>query len=104
MKIIKKKEVVTEEIEIHSGTYCFECHEGSYHKIILKEHEEDFIDYRLESVENYLSPYGIRIITGTIFDEEEVPYKFSGFIRGVSGKKIEKEEQKQQVIERIANG
>lgn len=104
MKITKKKEVVTEEIELLPGTYYFECYEGSYHKIVLEE-DEGF-DYILESIENYNSPYGIRVRKDFIVDEEELPYKFSGFIREVSGKKIEKEdfeEQKRQVIERITD-
>ena len=104
MKITKKKEVVTEEIELLSGTYYFECYEGSYHKIILEENEG--FDYIIESIENYASPYGIRVRKDWIADQEELPYKFEAFILGKSGKKIEKEdfeEQKKQVIERIIN-
>ena len=102
MKITKKKEVVTEEIELLPGIYYFECYEGSYHKIVLEE-DEGF-DYILESVENYASPYGIRIRKGFTVDQEKLPYKFEDFILGTSGKKIEREEfeeQKNQVIERI---
>ena len=102
MKIAKKKEVVTEEIELLPGTYYFECYEGNYHKIVLEEDEG--YDYILESVENYASPYGIRVRKDFIVDQEELPYKFLAFILGTSGKKLKKEEfeeQKKQVIERL---
>lgn len=102
MKIVKKKEVVTEEIELLPGIYYFECYEGNYHKIVLEEDEG--LDYILESVENYASPYGIRVRKDFIVDQEELPYKFLAFILGTSGKKLKKEEfeeQKKQVIERL---
>ena len=105
MKITKKKEVVPEEIEVEEGTYYFECQEGIVHKMVLTE-EEDTTDYFYESVESYLNNYGVRVRRDSITDGEELPYKFSAFIRGVSGKKIEREEfeeQKKQVIERIIN-
>lgn len=107
MTITKTKEVTTEEIEVSPGTYYFECHEGSYHKIVLTEYDEDGLEYFLESVEPYASPYGIRVRQDTIFDEEEFPYKFSAFIREISSKKIEKEEfeqQKQEVLNKLLNG
>jgi len=102
MKITKKKEVVTEEIELLPGTYYFECYEGSYHKIVLEE-DEGF-DYVLESIENYASPYGIRVRKDFIVDQEELPYKFEAFILGKSGKKIEKEEfekERQEILEKL---
>ena len=96
MKITKKKEVITEEIELLSGTYYFECQEGNYHKISLSEYDDEIgMEYFYESVENYNSPYGIRVRRDFI-SEEELPYKFSAFIREISGKKIEKEEYEQQ--------
>lgn len=107
MKIIKKKEIISEEIEVSIGTYYFECHEGSYHKIELTDYDNgEGMEYIIESVENYVTPYGIRVRTDVIFDGEEFPYKFSAFIREISGKKIEKEEfeqQKQEVIKRITD-
>jgi hypothetical protein len=104
MKITKKKEVVTEEIDLEAGIYYFECHEGTCHKIVLTNDNEVGMEYFLESVESWNSPYGIRIRKDFIVDEEELPYKFSAFIREISGKKIEKEEfeqQKQEVINRL---
>ena len=91
MKITKKKEIVTEEIELLSGTYYFECHEGNYHKITLSEYDDEVgMEYFYESVENYNSPYGIRVRRDFISEEEELPYKFSAFIREISGKKLKK--------------
>lgn len=105
MKITKTKEVVTEEIELLSGTYYFECQEGNYHKISLSEYDDEIgMEYFYESVENYNSPYGIRVRRDFIAEEEELPYKFSAFIREISGKKIDKEEyeqQKQEVLSRL---
>ena len=106
MKITKKKEVITEEIEVEVGTYYFECQEGTVHKMVLVNDDQIGIDYFLESVESWWSTYGIRVRKDFITDEEEFPYKFSAFIREISGKKIEKEEfeqQKQEVINKIAN-
>ena len=91
MKITKKKEVITEEIELLSGTYYFECQEGNYHKISLSEYDDEIgMEYFYESVENYNSPYGIRVRRDFISEEEELPYKFSAFIREISGKKLKK--------------
>lgn len=108
MKVVKKKEIVSEEIDVQSGTYYFECHEGASHKIVLDDYENvQEIEYYLESVENYRSPFGIRVRTDIIYDGEEFPYKFSAFIRGISGKEITKEEfkkEKQEVLEKLNNG
>ena len=108
MKITKKKEIVTEEIEVEAGTYYFQCQEGAVHKMVLTYYDDEAegVDYNMESVESWFSPYGIRVRKDIAFDEEEFPYKFSAFIREISGKKIEKEEfeqQKQQVIKRITD-
>jgi len=104
MKIIKKKEVVTEEIEVQLGEYYFECIDGLYHKITIFQTEGMTTDYILESVENYLDFWGIRCKKDWSDNDDNVPYKFSAFIREISGKKIEKEtfeQQKQEVIKRI---
>lgn len=105
MKITKKKEVVTEEIELLPGVYYFKCNEGNYHKITLLEYDDEIgTEYVYESVENYNNHYGIRVRKDFIVDEAELPYKFSAFTREVSGEKVEKEdfeEQKRQLIERI---
>ena len=106
MKITKKKEVVSEEIEVDAGTYYFQCQEGAVHKMVLIDDDQVGMDYFLESVESWGSPYGIRVRKDFITDEEEFPYKFSAFIREISGKKIEKgefEQQKQEVIKRITD-
>lgn len=104
MKLTQKKEIVVEEIDIKPGTYYFECFEGVYHKMILTVYEEEGLDYFLEEVYNFGSPYGIRVKKDTIFDAEELPYKFQGFLRKISGKKITKEEfekEREDVLKRL---
>jgi hypothetical protein len=105
MKVIKKKEVVVEEIEVSSGEYYFECQEGISHKMVLTDYDDgEGLDYFYEFIENYNNNYGIRVRKDTVFDGEEFPYKFSAFMRAISGKKIEKEKfekEKQQVLERL---
>ena len=104
MKIEKTKEVVTEEIDVQPGTYYFECQEGILHKMILTDYGEEGLDYFLESVEQWGSPYGIRVRKDSVFNGEEFPYKFSAFIREISGKKITKrdfDKVKQQVLKRL---
>ena len=104
MKIIKKKEVVIEEVEVQIGTYYFECHEGIFHKIMLEQESDDSIEYIMESVENYNSPYGIIVREDYALEGDDFPYKFSAFLLWISGKKIKKQEfeqQKQEVINRL---
>ena len=63
------------------------------------------INYIQENVIYSSDVRGVTIKQDIIFDEIGLPYKFSAFIREVSGKKIEKEEfeqQKQEVIKRIS--
>lgn len=106
MKVTKKKEVVTEEIDLQPGTYYFECSEGSLHKMVLTEYDDEGLDYFYETVDSWGSPYGIRVRKDVIFNEEELPYKFSAFIREISGKKIGKEEydtEKEETLKRILN-
>lgn len=104
MKITKKKEIVVEEVEVQIGTYYFECHEGILHKIVLEQESDDSIEYIMESVENYNSPYGIRVREDYALEEDGLPYKFSAFLLGISGKKVEKGEydtERENVIKRL---
>lgn len=105
MKVTKNKTVVTEEIEVSPGEYYFECQEGNSHKMVLTDYDDgEGIDYFYESVEEWSSPYGVRVRKDTIFDGEELPYKFSAFICGISGKKIEKEDyiiKREEVLKRL---
>ena len=105
MKITKKKEVVTEEIEIKAGTYYFKCQDNEFHKMELGETDDNGVtNYKCTYVSNFSDIFSIKIREDYTFDEEHLPYKFSAFIREISGKKIEKEEfeqQKQEVISRL---
>ena len=49
MKLTKKKEVVTEEIELLTGTYYYEDEDVVSHKFTLKESEEEYNHRRLNS-------------------------------------------------------
>ena len=107
MKITKKKEVVSESIEVQAGTYYFISDQIEYYKLEIEEPDEDgFTFYKREYVVNDYSDFSISVRSDTISNEEELPYKFVAFILGTAGRKIEKEEfeqQKQEVINKIAN-
>jgi hypothetical protein len=91
MKVINKKEVVVEEIEVSPGEYYFECQEGISHKMVLTDYDDgEGLDYFYEFIENYNNNYGIRVRKDTVFDGEEFPYKFSAFMRAISGKRLKK--------------
>lgn len=97
MKITIKKEVVAEELEIEAGTYYFKCTEGEFHKMELGETDnEDITNYRCTYVSNFSDVFGIKVREDYTYDEQDLPYKFSAFIRGISGQKITKEEFEQQ--------
>ncbi len=92
MKITKTKEVITEEIEVHPGTYYFEDEDMIVYKMVLQELDEDgFADYTLETVTNFANISAIKIRTEWM-DTDSIPFVFKQFILGISGKKIEKEE------------
>lgn len=105
MKITKTKEVVIEEVEVLPGTYYFKCTDGEYHKMELGETDEDRVtNYRCTYVSNFSDIFSIKVREDYTYDEEGLPYKFSDYVREISGKKIEKEEfeqQKQEVINKI---
>jgi hypothetical protein len=88
--IYMTKEVAKEEIEVEAGTYYYKCDNDIYHKLILEEEEDGCNWYRLEIVELFSDVKGLRIKEDSICDENEIPYKFSGFIREISGKKLKK--------------
>lgn len=92
MKITKTKEVVTEEVEIKSGTYYLEYENIISHKFILNDPEEDYSEYVLETLYNFSNKIGIFIKKDGAWDEEDLPYVLKQFILGISGKKIEKED------------
>ena len=107
MKVTKTKEIVTEEIEVNPGTYYFKCEDGDYYKFILEKTDGDgSTNYTYTSVTNFSDIFGIRVKEDYIIFNDNIPYTFSAFIREISGKKIEKEDfeqQKQEVIKRIAD-
>lgn len=103
MKIAKKKEVVTEEIEIKAGTYYFECDLISYCFTLKEEDEWGHADFKLETLTNFGNVYGIRI-REDYCDSESIPYDFKQFILGEAGKEITEEEfkkEKEEILKRL---
>ena len=105
MKITKTKKVITEEIELKPGEYYFICNDGMYYKtIITQQCGALFIDFEYEQVENFSDAWSIRARKDFTYDEDELPYKFSAYIREVGGKKITKEEfekQRHEVLNKL---
>lgn len=103
MKIIKAKEVVTEEIEVKIGTYYFDIQARSYKMTIEKTNEEGYTKYKLETLNNFGNIYSIRIYDDEC-TSENIPYEFKQFYLGETGRKIEKKEfdlERQDILNRI---
>ena len=106
MKITKTKEVVTEDIELLPGVYYYEDEDVVSHKFTLKESEEGYQGFILETLHFFSNKLGIIIREDGAWDEEGLPYSFKQFILGISGKKIEKEEyykERTEIIEKLKN-
>lgn len=104
MKITKEIKTVTEEIEVKAGTYYFEDEEIVAHKFTLEEPQENYSEYKMETLFSNSNRVGIIIREDGAWDGEDLPYKFSAFIKGVGGKEITKEEfykEKQEVLNRL---
>lgn len=105
MKVTKTKEVITEKIELKAGEYYFMCNDAMYYKVkIIDSPEEASIDFEYEQVENFSDAWSIRARKDFAYDEDELPYKFSAYLREVGGKKITKEEfekQRHEVLNKI---
>lgn len=103
MKIIKTKEIVTEEIEVKEGTYYFDIQSRCY-KITIEETDKDgYTKYKMETLNNFGNIYSIRIYDDEC-TSEDVPYEFKQFYLGDAGRKIEKEEfdlEKQDILNKL---
>ena len=103
MKIVKNKEVVTEEVTVEKGVYYFDIQSRCYKMIIGETDKDGYTKYKMETLNNFGNIYSIRI-----YDEEEtsesMPYEFKQFYLGEAGRKIEKKEfdlEKQDILDRI---
>jgi len=106
MKITKTKEVITEEIEVVPGTYYFEDENIIAHRFILKEPEDEYSEYMLETLYSNSNKVGIIIREDGTWDDEHLPFVFSQFITGNGGKQITKEDfekERQEVLKRLAD-
>lgn len=104
MKLTKKKEVVTEEIELLPGTYYYEDEDVVSHKFTLKESEKGYQDFILETLYFFSNKLGIIIREDGTWDEEGLPYSFKQFILGEAGKEITKEDfekERQEILEKL---
>jgi len=104
MKITKTKEIITEEVQIKTGTYYFEDENIIAYKFVLHEPEEDYSEYELETLQSYANLNSIKIKEDGAWDENDLPYVFKQFILGISGKEILKEDyykERQQILEKL---
>lgn len=96
LKITKKKEVISEEIEVEKRTYCFERDLVSYRVKFY----EDF--YTMEVLHNFANIKGVRI---NVFDEwDSIPYQFEQFVLEGYNKEIEEEQflkEKQEILSQL---
>lgn len=103
MKIIKTKEVVTEEITVEKGTYYFDIQSRCYKMEINETDEDGYTKYKMETLNNFGNIYSIRVYDDEC-TSEDIPYDFKQFYLGEAGRKIEKEEfdlEKQDILNRI---
>ena len=105
MNIQINKEIVKEYKEIQNGIYFFTCQEGTLHKFMLSEEDEDGIyEYFYETLSGYNNEYWIKVRKDFITDAEELPYKVSAFFRDVSGEVITRDEyneEREEVLKRL---
>lgn len=105
MKIIKKKEVVTEQIEVQPGTYYFEIQLRSYKMTFGDTDKDGYTKYKIETLNNFGNVYSIKVYEDEC-TTEDVPYFFKQFILGEEGRKITKEEfeeEKEDILKRITD-
>ena len=104
MKIIKKKKVVEEEIQIEVGTYYFTNNDLSVYKFSFEEDEGNYINYKLEVIENFSNRYGITLREDWSDGQDNLPYSVEQFLLKMGCKEITEEEflqEKKEVLDRI---
>ena len=89
MRIVKTKEVVTEEIEVKPWEYYFENNRGGYKMTFGETDEDGYTKYKMETLNNFGNIYSIRVYDDEC-NSEDVPYDFKQFILGEAGKKLQK--------------
>lgn len=99
MKIVKRKEVITEEIEIPDGTYYFRKQGSEFFKITL-EQDEEITDCIYESIDDYWDSFGIHIDK---YSTDEMPLRVTlKFLREEEYIKITEEEYNKTKLEVIS--
>lgn len=103
MKITKKKEIISEEVQVIPGTYYFE-NDLIVYKMEIGEPKDGWSEFRQEKVVSFSDKFGISVEQDDLYSEDDIPYYFKQFYLGIQGKKIEKEEfykEKEDVLKRI---
>ena len=106
MRITKTKDVITENIEVNSGTYYFECDSHIARKFTLLEKTDVSQEFIFETLYNFSNKIGINMLEEDAWDENDLPYDFKQFILGILGKKIEKEDyykERQQILDKLCS-
>lgn len=85
MKITKKKEIITEEIEVIIKDYYFDID-----LVLYKVSFKDDKNYTMETLHNFLNSKAIRQRTYDQYDD--IPYDFEQYLLGERGREITKEE------------
>lgn len=85
MKITKKKEIITEEIEVIIKDYYFDI-DLVLHKVSFKDSK----NYTMEILHNFLNSKAIRQRTYDQYDD--IPYQLEQYLLGEKGKEVTKEE------------
>lgn len=104
MKITKETTVVSEYIELEEKDYYFCIDKSEFTKVTIKDLEDEFCEWTVLVVHYYSDYMGITV-SEDYGGEDELPYKFLGFIKGTnSTKEITKElfeERKNEVREQL---
>lgn len=100
MKIVKKKEIVKEEIEVEIKDYYFDVE-----LVLYKVQFKDSKNYTMETLHNFAN---IKTIKSESYDEyDDIPYRFETYLLGKGGKEISKEEynlEREEIIKELLQG
>lgn len=77
MKIIMKKEVILEEIELKLVIYYFFDDNLIYYKVVVGEEDKNgMILFRLEYIKSFVNVYGIIVWEDELYEGDDIDYLF----------------------------
>lgn len=100
MKITKKKEIITEEINVEIKDYYFEVGLVSY-KVTFKDDK----NYTMEILHSFANMKGIRVKEYEEWDS--IPYEFEQYLLGEEGKEVTKEKynlEREYIVKELLKG